>query len=288
MHDLCFWDVHTHLQFAAYDADRETVIRRAVDAGVGCITAGTERNTSRAAVELAEGHDGIFAAIGLHPVHTGPSFHDDEELGGGVAISSGERFDETYYRSLAMRPKTVAIGECGLDYFRFPDGGDRDVLMERQKEALAAQISLAAETRKPLVIHCRSAFDDLIGMLRVRRAELGGRASPGVIHFFTGTRENARDLLNLGFSFTFGGAITFPPRKGQSAGTYDDLISFIPANRILSETDAPYVAPVPHRGERNEPAYVIEVVEKLSELKRMTVPEMTARIRENARQIFGV
>lgn len=288
MQEFSFWDVHTHLQFAAYDADREAVILRARNAGVGCIAAGTERNTSRRAVELAERHEGIFAAIGLHPVHTSPSFHDADELGSDPAASGEELFDAVSYRDLAAHPKTVAIGECGLDYFRFPDDADHDALIKKQKDAFSAQISLASEMRKPLVIHCRSAFGDLIDMLRGSRSALGGRPSPGVIHFFTGTRENARDLLDLGFSFTFGGAITFPPRKGRSQGDYDEVLSFIPADRILSETDAPYVAPVPYRGRRNEPAYVVETVRRLAALKGLSLEEMAARLRRNTHSVFGI
>lgn len=286
MSDFPFWDVHTHVQFSAYDADRAAVINRAAQAGVACITAGTERVTSRRAVELAEKYPDIFAAIGLHPTHTSASFHDADESGEDDASDAGELFDATQYRKLAFHPKTVAIGECGLDYFRLPDDETRGLVIQKQKDAFLAQIALAREVRKPLVIHCRSAFDDLIGILRDRRDLLDGRPSPGVIHFFTGTADQMRELMDLGFSFTFGGAITFPPRKGRMQGEYDDLVRTIPPDRILSETDAPYVAPIPHRGERNEPAYVPVIVAKLAELKKMTVSDMAAQIRENVRRIF--
>ena len=281
-----FFDAHTHVQFAAFDADRDDVIRRARDAGVRFINAGTERTTSRAAVDLARAHEGVFAAVGLHPTHTGPSFADADELGGDD--SQGEIFDAAYYRELAHDPKTVAIGECGLDFFYMSEGADRVAEVRRQTDAFLAQIALAAEVRKPLVIHCRAAFPELIGILKEHRAALSAPPVPGVVHFFTGTIEDARQLLELGFSFTFGGAVTFPPRKGRAAGDYDELIGFLPPDRILSETDAPYVAPVPCRGKRNEPAYVIHVAQRLAALKGLSGEEMALQIRQNAERIFGI
>jgi TatD DNase family protein len=285
-----FFDVHAHVQFAAYDADREEVTARAARADVRFINIGTQKDTSRYAVELAEQNGGIFAAIGLHPVHTSRSFHDADELGGGDAAkgftSRGEVFDPAYYRELALRPKTVAIGECGLDYFHFNEDESRETQIQKQKDAFLAQIALATEVKKPLMIHCREAFSDLIEILK--NPDSGLRRNDNIIHFFTGTVDEARALLDLGFSFTFGGAITFPPRKGQTENQYHGLIRMIPIEKILSETDAPYVAPMPHRGKRNEPAFVIEVVKKLAELKNISTDRMAAQIRENAKRIFGV
>jgi TatD DNase family protein len=178
----------------------------------------------------------------------------------------------------------VVIGECGLDYFRFSDVEPRDEQVRKQKEAFIAQIELAIEIKKPLMIHCRDAFADLIEILKFYKNKFDG--SPGVIHFFTGTSNNVKDLLEVGFSFTFGGAITFPPRKGKTIGAYDEVIKLIPIDRILSETDAPYVAPLLYRGKRNEPVYVIETVKKLAELKNISPDEMKMQIWENAERIF--
>jgi TatD DNase family protein len=296
-----FFDAHTHVQFSGYDADRDAVLARAREAGVWMINVGTQIDTSRAAVELAEkcaaaGDDSVFAAIGLHPVHTGKSFHDAQELGGGEAArgftSRGEAFDIERYRPLALHAKTVAIGECGLDYFHFDEGEGaplRDEQIRKQKEAFIAQIELSIEVKKPLMIHCRNgtdaagnAFADLITILKFYEK------ANGVIHFFTGTPDDARALLELGFAFTFGGAITFPPRKGKTEGDYDESIRLIPPDRILSETDAPYIAPVPYRGKRNEPMYVVETVKKLAELKGLASEEMKVQIWENAKRIFGI
>ena len=288
-----FLDAHTHVQFSGYDADREAVVQRALDAGVRkMIVIGTQKDTSRAAVALAEQYpDNVRAAIGLHPVHTSRSFHDAQELGGpddGSAAqaftSRGEVFDADYYRALARDPRTVAIGECGLDYFHFNDDEPREVQIEKQKAAFLAQIELAKEVKKPLMLHCRDAFADLIEFVRPHAREL----VPGIVHFFTGTPDDARALLDMGFSFTFGGAITFPPRKGKTQGDYDEVIKLIPIDRIMSETDAPYVAPAPFRGKRNEPAYVVHVVARLAELKGVSTDEMKAQIEENAKRIFSI
>lgn len=278
-----FFDAHTHIQFSAYDTDREEVIKRARDAGVRMVNVGTQYDTSRAAIALAEKHEGLYAAIGLHPIHTTKSYHDESELGGGEAAqaftSRGEIFDHERYYTLAVHPKVVAIGECGLDYFRFNEEISKEVQVKAQKAAFVQQLQLSHEVKKPIMIHCRNAFTDIIEVLKNNKQLLD--TNPGVIHFFTGTEEDAKALLELGFSFTFGGVITF-------AGNYDKTIKMIPAGNILSETDAPYLAPVPYRGKRNEPAYIIETVKKLAELKGVDLEEMSAQISQNTQRIFGV
>jgi TatD DNase family protein len=288
MQESHFFDAHTHVQFSAYDADREAVLERARAADVWMINVGTQRDTSRAAVELAEKYSvGVYAAVGLHPTHTGKSFHDAQELGGTEDMkgftSRGEVFDMAYYKNLATHPKVVAIGECGLDYYTRDQGtGFGEQEKEKQKEAFIKQIKLSQEINKPLMIHCRDAFNDLIEILKPNADNL----KPSIIHFFTGTTEDAQALLDLGFSFTFGGAITFPPRKGKTFGDYDEVIKMIPIDRILSETDAPYITPVPYRGKRNEPAYIPEVVKKLAELKSVPLEAMKTQIWQNAKRIF--
>jgi TatD DNase family protein len=280
-----FFDAHTHLQFGAFDEDRDAILARAREAKVKMINVGTESHTSRLAVELAEkAGDGVYAAIGLHPTHTAQSFHDEQELGkidlAKAHAADGEIFDTTYYRQLAASPKVVAIGECGLDYFRLNSVESHDVQIMKQRDSFLAQIAFAEEIKKPLMIHCRNAFADLIGILKSAHPH-GNGASPGALHFFTGTPDDARALADLGFSFTFGGVITF-------ARNYDLVIERLPIDRILSETDAPYVAPEPYRGTRNEPTYVIEVVKKLAELKKVSLEEMRHQLWENARRVFAI
>lgn len=289
-----FFDAHTHVQFHAFAGDRREVIQRALQAGVWLVNVGTQIDTSRGAVEIAREYpEGVYAAVGLHPIHTSKSFHDAKELGDGPEargfVSRGEEFNYRRYKELAMDSKTVAIGECGLDYYRLEDESAK----RRQKEAFLEQIRLAKETDKPLMIHCRGAFSDLIDMLYASRSLL--RNSPGAVHFFTGTAEDARKLLDMGFVFTFGGAITFPSKTTRPpAGMHwfeadaRQVIKILPLSAILSETDAPYVSPVPHRGKRNEPAYVVEVVRKLAELKGMALEEMAKATFDNAKRIFGI
>ena len=169
----------------------------------------------------------------------------------------------------------VAIGECGLDFFRVTG----EAVREKQKALFGEHVAFAHDVKKPLMIHCRQAFPELTAILQSRRSELLNPA--GIVHFFTGTEAEAEELLNLGFYFTFGGVITF-------VRDYDRVIKTIPMERILSETDAPYVTPVPHRGRRNEPAYVTEVVKKLAELKNVSIEEMAAQILKNAERVFGI
>lgn len=285
-----FFDAHTHTHFAAFETDWREVIERALKNNVWLINVGTQKDTSARAVEVANLYgEGVYAAVGLHPIHTEKSYHDKQELGEpsavsfsnsrelenkerGGFVSRGEEFDYEYYKKLAEDPKTVAIGECGLDYYRLAQE-----TKERQKNAFLQQIKLAKEVKKPLMIHCRNAFEDLIDTLVACRMSLNN--PPGVIHFFTGTKEDAQKLLALGFSFTFGGVITF-------ARDYDEAIKIIPLDRILTETDAPYVAPVPYRGKRNEPAYVVEVVKKLAEIKGISKEEMANYTFKNTKKIF--
>ncbi|MFY9461866.1 MAG: TatD family hydrolase [Candidatus Sungiibacteriota bacterium] len=287
MSTLKLIDVHTHIQFAAFEKDQGAVIQRALDGGVWLVNVGTQKDTSVGAVKIAEQFpEGVYATVGLHPIHTEKSYHDPQELGTSLHsqvykddvvkgfTSRGEEFDYDYYKKLAAHPKVVAIGECGLDYYRL--GQDSK---EKQEAAFLKQIELSAEVKKPLMIHCRNAFADLIRLLQATSYKL--QARPGIIHFFSGTKEDAKELLGLGFSFSFGGVITF-------ARDYDEVIKYLPLDRILLETDAPYVAPTPHRGKRNEPAYVIEVAKKIAELKGLSFEEIAAKTTDNAQKLFGI
>ena len=288
-------DAHTHIQFAAYNKDRKEVIARAKSAGVKMITVGTQRDTSRAGIELAKQHEGwIYATVGLHPIHTSKSFHDAQELGiegspsttfgkskGGAGFTSrGEEFDPAYYLELAKDPHVVAIGECGLDYFRVD--GDVAQTKERQKDVFRKHIAMAEEVKKPLMLHCwpsagtDDAYEDILEIISNYQFPISK-----IVHFYVGSLEMAKKLLDAGFSFTFGGVITI-------TRDYDEIVRYIPLEKILSETDAPYVAPAPYRGKRNEPAYVIEIIRKLAELKNASFEETDRCIMENANRVFGI
>lgn len=271
------FDVHTHVQFAAFKDDADIVIQRALDAGIWMVNVGTQKDTSAKAIELAHKYpEGVYAAVGLHPIHIEKLHHDAQELGDSPEMegftSRGEEFDSEFYRKLSQDLKVVAIGECGLDYYRL--GSETK---EKQKKVFLQQIELAREVKKPLMIHCRRAFGDLISILQTASYKL----QPSVVHFFSGTKDDAKKLLDLGFSFSFGGVITF-------AREYDEVVQYIPLGRITLETDAPYVAPVPFRGKRNEPLYVAEVVKKVAALKNFSVEEVSQKTMENARILFKV
>ncbi len=273
------FDIHTHVQFAAFSEDADSVIRRALDAGIWLVNVGTQRDTSQKAVEIAECYqEGVYATIGLHPIHTEQSYHDEQELGitnkesGHGFLSRGEEFDYGYYKKLAGHPKVVGIGECGLDYYRLP--GER----KGKKEAVFLEhIRFAQEVAKPLMIHCRKAFSDIIRILEHHKSDLP--EPRGIVHFFSGSVEDAKKLLDLGFSFSFGGVITF-------VRDYDDVLKFIPLERILLETDAPYVAPVPYRGKRNEPFYVDHIAKRIAELKGTPFEESAFQTTRNAFIVF--
>jgi len=282
MRDFEYVDVHTHVNLAAFKEDKDEVTKRALDAGVAHINVGTQRDTSRAAVALAERYgEGVYASVGLHPVHTTKSFHDAQELetdSGADAkgfTSRGEQFDYDLYQELALREKVVAIGECGLDFYRVEED-----TVPVQKEAFAAQIALANEINKPLMLHIRSgpginAYRDAWELLKANATVSGN------VHFFAGTVEDAKLFLEMGYTLSFTGVITF-------THDYDDVVAYAPLDAIHAETDAPYVAPAPHRGERNEPLHVREVVRKIAEIKKTDGEIVRAQLRENARRLFGV
>lgn len=281
-------DIHSHVNFKAFDEDRDAVIMRALDAGVAVINVGTQIDTSRFAVEMANKYDGVYAIIGLHPIHTGASYHDIKELGeeGKAFTSRGEIFDYEEYKKLIQDPKVVAIGECGLDYYRCTEE-----TIAKQKQAFIEQIKLANEFNKPLMLHIRNnpdpstssgqadkklnAYADALEILK-EHAKVKGD-----VHFFAGSLEDAKGFVDFGFTLSFTGVITF-------THDYDEVVRQTPLDMIMSETDSPYITPVPYRGKRNEPVYVIEVVKKIAEIKGLGVEEVANQIVLNAKRVFGI
>ena len=282
-------DTHSHPNFATFSADREEVIKRALEAGVCMNIVGTQKDTSKAAILLAEKYEGTYATVGLHPIHTSKSFHDMQELGkGGQEFPSrGEAFDYEYYKKLASHRKVVAIGECGLDYYRSKNYelGIMNVEREKQEETFRKHIELAIEMKKPLMLHLRngtsrSAYKDAFSILNSYFI-LHNSWPRGNLHFFAGTIDEAKPFLDAGFFFSFTGVITF-------ARSYDEIIRYLPLDRILSETDCPYVAPVPYRGKRNEPLYVREVVGEISRIRHENGEAVQERLLKNAREFFKI
>jgi TatD DNase family protein len=271
-------DAHAHVNFNAYESDRDEVIRRALDQNTWMINVGTQKDTSEKAIEIAEQYErGVYAIIGLHPVHTATSYHDEKELGEGGKefVSRGETWNTETYKKMLAHPKVVGIGECGLDYYRLDPESHT-----KQRNAFLEQIAFANEAGKPLMLHIRNgeggnAYKDAADML-AEYAHVKGN-----VHFFAGSTAEAQQFLDLGFTLSFTGVITF-------ARQYTEVVSYVPLDMILSETDCPYVTPVPYRGKRNEPSYVKEVVQKIADVKGIEESAARAQIVENARRVFGI
>ena len=287
---MTLMDTHCHINFHAYKDDREAVIRRSLDAGVFIIAVGTQKDTSRKAIEAAEAHEGVWASVGEHPSHLhAQTFYDPDETPETANVKTRqETFDPPYYLELAKHPKCVAIGECGLDYFHLPENLPREEVVAKQKEVLRAHFDLADTLGKPLIIHCREAHADQTKIIE-EYVGIGKLAKRGVVHCFTGTFEEALHYLDLGFLISFTGIITFPPRKNEGAiSPLQKVVRALPLEKIMVETDAPYLVPVPHRGERNEPAYVADVARKIAELKGISMEEVAEITTKNAEKLFGI
>lgn len=267
-----YFDIHSHLNFPDYKKDSaedgaswEEVIGRLKETETHTIVVGTDFASSKSAVELAEKYEEIYACVGVHPV-------DD--------LSAD--FDVSLFSELVKHPKVVAVGECGLDFFRTPrslgEVGQQE--FERQKKLFMDQVEFALEHDKPLMIHSRSAYPELLEMLEPLSIEHGSKLR-GNIHFFAGTLEEARRFWNIGFTTSFTGVITF-------THDYDEVIKRAPIEMIMSETDSPFVAPVPYRGKRNEPSYVSEVVKKIAEIRGEDEEIVQKTLLSNAFRVFNI
>lgn len=250
-----YFDSHTHLHLGELAEDRVGVLQRMNEVSVGAVTVGVDLASSKEAVKFAN-ENNVYATIGQHP--------SDNHL---------EVFDAEVYRALASDPRVVAIGECGLDYFRVEVGKEEEE-RARQKEIFKKQIVFAKEIGKPLMIHCRSAHEDMIAMLTEAK-------HPAIIHFFTGSVEEAKQYIDLGCFLSLSGVVTFAPM-------YEELVRFIRVDRILVETDAPYAAPVPYRGKRNEPSFVTYTLAHIAKLKSMEEEALRLQVLSNVEKAFGI
>lgn len=256
-------DTHAHLDLPQFEADRDAVIERAQAAGVKVIVnAGADLESSRRAVALAEQHPGVYASVGVHP-------HDAKTLDGEVLAA---------LRELARQPKVVAVGEIGLDFYR--NLSPQDV----QRRAFQAQLAWAARLGKPVIVHDREAHAEVLKALTswaagLMRSPLAGRV--GVLHSFSGDLSMAEQAIDLGFYISISGPVTY-----QNARRLAEIVQALPLDRLLVETDCPYLTPHPHRGKRNEPAYVRLVAEKIAAIKGLTLDEVAATTTANARRLF--
>jgi len=258
-------DTHAHTDFKEFDNDREETIARFFSSGgEKLINVGCDMRSSERSLELAGKYENIFASAGVHP-------HDAST----VNEKSLKKLEE-----LVLHYKTVAVGEIGLDFYR--NLSPRQV----QIEAFKSQIEIAENHNKPLIIHCREAYNDLIDILK----EYKTSNWRGVIHCFTGSYETAKEFLDLGFSIGFTGVITYYKDKAELGDEPEiyKVIKSVPMNKILIETDCPYLAPVPMRGTRNEPLYVKYVAEKIAHIRKMEYMDVEKATSDNAKNLFGI
>ena len=219
---------------------------------------GTDLESSKSAVELAEKHKEIYACIGIHPID-----------------NPNQSFEKEKFEDLVKHPKVVAVGECGMDFFHADKSADYD----RQKKLFLDQLDFAITHDKPVMIHARDAYTELLEILEPIKDEYGVKLR-GNVHFFTGSIEVAKRFFNIGFTISFTGVITF-------THDYDEVIKSAPLEMIMSETDAPYVAPVPYRGKQNEPSYVSQVVKKITEIRGGDEEVVRATLVNNALSMIG-
>lgn len=271
-------DTHAHLNLEAFENDWRETAKRALGAGIKIINVGTDLESSKKAVAIAEEfEDGVWAAVGLHP---------SEIL--------KEQFTIAEYEKLAAHPKVVALGEIGLDYYHLPDtirpegaGGtdeDRQIkspgeFKDLQKEVLTKFLELSEKTRLPTIIHCRDAQADMISLLENFDHHSVGFDARGVMHCFSGNWEEARRYFNLGFLISFTGVITFAHFEGET-------LAKAPLDQIMVETDCPYLTPEPYRGGRNEPLYVEYVAREVARVKNISYEEVEIATTENAKRLF--
>ncbi|MDD7471589.1 MAG: TatD family hydrolase [Ezakiella sp.] len=254
---LEFIDAHAHYDDEMYEADRDEIIKSQFENGAKAIVnASSDVITSKKSVELANKYDRIYAVIGTHP-HEAKTFKDD---------------DIEIYKELLKNPKVVAIGECGLDYHY--DFSDR----ETQKRVFHRMIAFANEEKKPLVIHSREAVEDTVNMLKALRT-----GDKTLIHCFTGAKEVAKMYLDMGCYLSIGGAVTF-----KNARHVAESVAYAPLDRLMLETDAPYMTPVPFRGKRNLSIYINYVITRIAEIKNISKEEAAKVTTQNAKEFYGI
>ncbi len=255
-----YFDIHSHINLETFQGREKTVTEEALKEKIWMINVGTDINTSQKAIDLAENYqEGVYATIGMHPSNT-----------------SGLDFKEDKFLKLSLNSKVVAVGECGLDYFH---DSDSEVL-KKQRELLVKQIELANKIKKPLMLHVRNgkggnAYADTISLLREYSKVTGN------LHFFSGTTEDAKKLLSLGFTLSFTGVVTF-------VSDYNDLVCYPPLDMLMSETDSPYVAPQSVRGKENKPLYIKEIAQKISEIRPEKDSEVLSALSENPIRFFNI
>ncbi|MCD5381369.1 MAG: TatD family hydrolase [Candidatus Pacebacteria bacterium] len=272
--DIRYIDTHSHLNLYKFADDRDEVFKKCADEDVGMITVGTGRKDSKLAVELAHKYEHAWAIVGLHPINVEVS---DNKAREGQELEAG--FDYDFYKELAEDSRAVGIGECGFDYFH-----NNDDTYEQQREVFVAQVALANEVGKPLMLHLRNskdgqgrnAYDDASEILKTEAKVLGNA------HFYAGTQEQAKSFFDIGYTISFTGVITF----AQAA--YQELVEYAPLDMIHGETDCPFVAPAPYRGKRAEPWMVKQVYKTIASMKNIDEEEVREQLLKNAANLYKI
>lgn len=270
-------DTHSHVQFKAFEQDADLVTQRTLAENIWMINVGTQYETSKNAVEIAQHYsEGVYAAIGLHPMYAAGEFiklkTDPNE---SEFLTKEHVFEKGKYKQLALTGgnKVLAIGEIGLDYYYKPKSNIKLAqFKEKQKHIFSEQLELAKELDLPVILHCRMAHDDVIGILKSQKVI-------GVIHCFTGTLEQARKYINMGFYIGLNGIIF--------KLNLDEVIREISLQNILVETDCPYLTPLPETG-RNEPIFIKHTIQKIANIKRVSFDEVVKKTTQNTRKLFCV
>ena len=268
-------DSHAHVNFNAFKNDSRQVLDDCIKNDIWVINIGSQYTTSKRAVEMAQNYQkGIYAAVGLHPIHLTDIKVDEQEVN---FKTSAEEYDEKKYKELASQDKVVAIGETGLDYYHI-EKDDEDT-KNKQKEVFIQLITLANKINLPIILHCRDAYDEMLEILESNQELL---RNSGVIHCFGGSLKQAQQFIKLGFYIGITGIITF----GKKAAALEEVVSVIDLEQILIETDCPYLAPEPYRGKRNQPQYVEYVAKKIAEIKKISYNKVSQITSDNTIKLF--
>lgn len=282
-----FFDTHAHVNFKDFRDDADEVIRRSLDNNTWMVLVGSEYKTSGRALAYANKYEsGVYAAVGLHPNQLEEIVaHTSDANGSTQYMTTGEEFNYDTYEKLAKSEKTVAIGEIGLDYYHLDLSSDIAAIKKKQKIILLEQLRLARSLGLPVIIHCRQAHDDLLPLLQEFKKENRDTIPTdrpwGVIHCFSGDENLAWEYFKLGLMISFTGLVTF-------SQMWDDLIRKIPLEKIMIETDCPYMTPEPYRGQRNEPLLVQYVAGRIAEIKGMKLEKVAEITTANAKMFFGI
>lgn len=277
---IMYIDTHAHINFNAFRQDKDEVIRRSLDNDIWMILVGADIKTSRRALELANKYEkGVYAAVGLHPIHA-----MGEEAGEEAEISQ-EEFNYSEYEKVAKFEKVVAIGEIGLDYYHLGKVKDKAKAKILQKNIFIKQLELSGALNLPVIIHCREAHNDLMAILKDFKKEyrhlLPKERAWGVMHCYSGDEDMAWEYFSLGINISFTGLITFSKQ-------WDDLIRKLPNDKFMIETDCPFMTPEPFRGQRNESRLVVNVAKRISEIKSIELKKIEEITTNNAKEFFRI